>query len=76
VFQIFSSWLPHRSGSNRTNGSRRALYITYNGKSDGSFRNAYYEHKRKIFPPMADREEGVDYSEGAKTLNIATPIVA
>ncbi len=36
---IFSSWLPHRSGPNRSDRSRRALYVTYNGETDGDFRD-------------------------------------
>lgn len=73
---IFSSWLPHRSNINRSATSRRALYITYNGESDGEFREKYYELKRKEFPQQCEREPGKDYSQGAKTFNIATPIVA
>lgn len=73
---IFSSWLPHRSGSNTTALSRRALYITYNGKTDGDFREDYYVKKRAEFPQECERLPGVDYSEGAKTFNIATPIVS
>lgn len=71
---IFSSWLPHRSGPNRTSKSRRALYVTYNAKVDGDYREKYYEDKRKKFPPKNERELGKDYSEGAKIYNLATPI--
>jgi predicted HD phosphohydrolase/ectoine hydroxylase-related dioxygenase (phytanoyl-CoA dioxygenase family) len=72
---LFSSWLPHRSGTNYTDKSRRALYITYNGAADGDHREAYYIDKRKNFPQKIEREEGKDYSEGAKRYNLATPIV-
>lgn len=71
---VFSSWLPHRSGANSTAQQRRALYVTYNAKMDGSFRNQYYAEKREVFPPKNEREAGKDYSEGAKTYNLATPI--
>jgi 2-aminoethylphosphonate dioxygenase len=71
---MFSSWLPHRSGTNRTNKSRRALYVTYNAKNEGDYREKYYVDKRQHFPPKNEREEGKDYSEGAKTYNLATPI--
>lgn len=71
---VFSSWLPHRSGPNRTNKSRRALYVTYNSKYDGDFREKYYVDKRDRFPPKNERVPGKDYSEGAKTYNLATPI--
>jgi len=71
---IFSSWLPHRSGPNRSAKSRRALYVTYNAKTDGDFREQYYQDKRGKFPPKNEREDGRDYSEGAKLYNLATPI--
>jgi len=71
---LFSSWLPHRSGPNTTEKSRRALYVTYNAKVDGDFREAYYVDKRKHFPQKVEREPGKDYSEGARIYNLATPI--
>jgi len=71
---VFSSWLPHRSGPNTTNKARRALYVTYNSKNDGDFREKYYVDKREHFPPKNEREEGKDYSVGSKTYNLATPI--
>lgn len=73
---IFSSWIPHRSGDNKTNQPRRSLYVTYNGQSDGSFRDQYYIDKRKRFPQECEREQGKDYSEGAKLYNLATPITS
>ncbi|GBG24053.1 Phytanoyl-CoA dioxygenase, peroxisomal [Hondaea fermentalgiana] len=73
---IFSSWLPHRSGANRSDAARRALYITYNGETDGEYREQYYALKRKEFPQQCEREPGKDYSKGAETFNIATPIVS
>ncbi len=72
---LFSSWLPHRSGPNRSDQSRRALYVTYNGQTDGCFREQYYETKRREFPQACERDPNKDYSEAAKTFNLATPIV-
>lgn len=73
---LFSSWLPHRSQGNRSAQARRALYVTYNGETDGAFRETYYEVKRREFPQKCEREEGVDYSKAGATFNIATPIVS
>jgi len=73
---LFSSWLPHRSGRNSTDKSRRALYVTYNAKIEGDFREVYYHDKRQKFPQKVERIPGVDYSSGAKTYNLATPIDA
>ncbi len=42
----FHSLTPHRSGPNPTAQDRRALYPTYNARSAGDLRSAYYERKR------------------------------
>ncbi len=42
----FHSLTPHRSGPNATAGDRRALYPTYNARSQGDLRDAYYARKR------------------------------
>jgi hypothetical protein len=44
------------------------------GETDGNFREQYYIDKSKVFPQKIEREEGKDYSEGAKVYNLATPI--
>eukprot|EP01133_Synstelium_polycarpum_P014361 gene14361-16947_t len=72
---IFGSYIAHKSGTNTTDSSRNAIYLTYNAASDGDKRELYYDEKRKLFPPAADREAGKDYSEGAKIYNLATPII-
>jgi len=42
---LFDSYTPHFSDANRSGGSRRALYLTYNAASRGDFRARYYEDK-------------------------------
>jgi hypothetical protein len=42
----FHSRTPHRSGPNPGPAPRRALYPTYNARSEGDLRRAYYEAKR------------------------------
>jgi ectoine hydroxylase-related dioxygenase (phytanoyl-CoA dioxygenase family) len=42
----FHSCTPHRSGPNLGVTPRRALYPTYNARSEGDLRAAYYEQKR------------------------------
>jgi len=71
---IFGSYLPHRSGTNLTDKNRTAYYLTYNKAGHGDMRDKYYEEKRELFPPIYERVEGKDYSEGAKIYNLATPI--
>lgn len=70
---FFDSYIPHRSSNNTSNRSRRAMYITYNRASEGDYREAYYQDKRKVFPPECEREAGKDYSN-AGVYNVANPI--
>ena len=58
---FFDSFVPHRSGPNRTGTPRRALYITWNRRSEGDQRARYYADKRKSFPPDIEREPGRAY---------------
>mgnify|MGYP001015847793 CR=1 FL=1 len=51
----FHSRTPHRSGPNRSERPRRALYPTYNALSEGDLRDAYYAEKRARF---AEGREG------------------
>ncbi|GAM20760.1 hypothetical protein SAMD00019534_039350 [Acytostelium subglobosum LB1] len=71
---IFGSYIAHKSGTNTTASSRNAIYLTYNAECDGDKHALYYDEKRRLFPPSSDREEGKDYSEGAKIYNLGTPI--
>lgn len=70
---LFGSFLPHRSGPNLSDRSRRAAYLTYNGISQGVRRDAYYSDKRRVFPPEIEREAGRDYSDTG-LYNIGNPI--
>ncbi|CAO3638184.1 unnamed protein product [Cunninghamella blakesleeana] len=71
---IFGAYLAHRSGDNKTENSRVAVYLTYNAAKEGDFRDHYYDEKRKLFPPEYEREAGKDYTEGSKIYNLGTPI--
>lgn len=72
---LFDSYVPHFSKENTSNQSRRALFITYSRLSEGkSMREAYFKHKREVFPPDCERIANKDYSEGAKIYNVANPI--
>ncbi|MFO0624137.1 MAG: phytanoyl-CoA dioxygenase family protein [Polyangiales bacterium] len=71
---FFGAHIPHRSGPNRSTGPRRALYFTFNPRSEGDKREAYYRDKREKFPPECERVPGRDYAEGAKVYNLANPI--
>jgi len=71
---FFDSYVPHRSRPNRSKTSRRALYITYNRRREGSVRDQYFARKRGAFPPECERMEGVDYSTASSLYNLGNPI--
>jgi 2-aminoethylphosphonate dioxygenase len=58
---FFDSFVPHASGPNKSDKSRRILYTTYAKKSEGDLRERYYADKRKSFPPDCEREDGKEY---------------
>ena len=59
---FFDSYAPHRSLPNKTDQSRRVLYITFNGASDGDKRAQYYADKRKNYPPDIERDPDNNYA--------------
>ena len=72
---LFDSFLPHYSEANNSSNSRRALFLTFNRKSDGGSKyDNYFADKRKNFPPECERLPGVDYSAGEAVYNVANPI--
>ena len=46
---FFSSYAPHKSGTNTSEIPRRAIYLTYNAAAEGDFREEYYRDKRETF---------------------------
>ena len=67
------AWVPHQSGTNRSEKPRRSYYLTFNPKSAGDHRAEYYERKRRVFPPEYEREPGVDYAAIGKQFNLGNP---
>lgn len=45
---FFDGLLPHRSGPNNSNRSRRALYLTYNPGQYGNLYGQYYAYRRDL----------------------------
>jgi len=45
----FGSRVPHRSATNRTESTRRAIFCTYNAAAEGDLRERYYEDKLRYF---------------------------
>jgi ectoine hydroxylase-related dioxygenase (phytanoyl-CoA dioxygenase family) len=71
---LFDSYVPHRSGPNRTAAPRRAFYVTYNRASEGDRRADYYAHKRRHFPPECEREGWTPDPAEMRRYNLANPI--
>lgn len=56
---IFDAFAPHQSAPNLTDRQRRNLYLTYNRRSEGDFREKYFADKRAAFPPDFERPAGM-----------------
>ncbi len=72
---IFDSFVPHRSGPNKTVGSRRIFYFTFNLAKEGDYFTDYVEKKRQELPPNIEREKGKDYKILGSKYNLANPFV-
>jgi hypothetical protein len=70
---VFDSYVPHLSRPNRSSGPRRSYYVTYNRRSAGDMREAYYARKRELFPQDCERRPGVDYATIGAQFNLANP---
>ncbi|NBT57678.1 hypothetical protein EBT16_02725 [bacterium] len=55
---VFDSFVPHKSGPNRSNQSRRALFTTFNPLPEGDHRLHYFALKKKYFPPTTASRPG------------------
>ena len=44
---LFNSYIPHKSGPNKSTNPRKSLYITYNHANEGYLRYEYYDNKIK-----------------------------
>ena len=71
---LFDSYVPHRSGPNRTAAPRRAVYVTYNPASQGDHGAAYYARKRRVFPPECERDPETPLDPEAALFNLGNPI--
>ncbi|WIM93121.1 phytanoyl-CoA dioxygenase family protein [Actinoplanes oblitus] len=50
---LFDSFIPHRSFENRSSRARRALFMTFNRRSDGDHYEEYYTRKRAAYADPA-----------------------
>jgi hypothetical protein len=71
---LFDSYVPHRSGPNRSAEPRRALYVSYNRASEGDRRAEYFALKRRAFPPECERVPGAPLDEASRVFNLGNPI--
>lgn len=73
---IFSSYLAHRSGANKSSSDRKAIYATYNRASEGDLRKGYYEHRKVEWPASHMRKQGEKYEKGAFTYGFGSPMLS
>lgn len=72
---VFGSYLAHRSGQNNSSKDRKAIYATYNCKSEGNLHDAYYADRRVIWPATHMRKEGEKYEQGALRYGFGSPML-
>ena len=53
---LFDSFVPHRSGPNTSEKTRRIMYLTYGKSSEGDHREKFLADKRKNLPPDIERD--------------------
>lgn len=70
---IFNSFVPHRSGVNVSDKTRRVFYFTFNKLSEGNYYGAYFDKKRREMPPDFERDPNKKYNTRNK-YNLANPI--
>jgi ectoine hydroxylase-related dioxygenase (phytanoyl-CoA dioxygenase family) len=58
---FFDCFTPHQSQPNLTERPRRNIYLTYNRRSAGDFRERYFADKRKSYPPDFERDPTASY---------------
>ncbi|CZR68896.1 related to Phytanoyl-CoA dioxygenase [Phialocephala subalpina] len=73
---IFGSYLAHRSGANTSSSDRKAIYATYNCKSEGDLHDEYYEDRAKLWPPTHKRVQGQRYEEGSLRYGFGSPMLS
>jgi ectoine hydroxylase-related dioxygenase (phytanoyl-CoA dioxygenase family) len=58
---FFDCFTPHQSKPNLTGRPRRNIYLTYNRRREGDFREQYFADKRKSYPPDYERDPNALY---------------
>jgi len=73
---VFGSYLAHRSGPNKSNRDRKAIYATYNLAREGDLHDPYYQDRQQLWPATHEREDGKDYSQGALRYGYGSPMLS
>ena len=73
---IFTSYLAHRSGANKSASDRKAIYATYNCASEGDLHKQYYEHRKIEWPATHMRRKGQSYEQGALMYGFGSPMLS
>ncbi|KAF5586155.1 epoxidase subunit A [Fusarium subglutinans] len=73
---VFTSYLAHRSGANKSSSDRKAIYATYNRACEGDLRQGYYEHRKQEWPATHMRKAGKSYEAGALTYGFGSPMLS
>tara|TARA_Y100001970_G_scaffold13925_1_gene15722 strand:+ start:248 stop:1015 length:768 start_codon:yes stop_codon:yes gene_type:complete len=63
---FFNSYLPHKSEKNISNKERKAIYLTFNLRSEGNLRDKYYQSREKSLNLNTDRISTIGHFKGKK----------
>ena len=73
---VFGSYLAHRSGANRSQVDRKAVYATYNSAREGDLYEDYYKDRAKEWPATHMRKAGEEYAAGAIRYGFGSPMLS
>jgi len=66
---FFNSFVPHKSNTNYTDKSRKAIYLTFNDADEGDLRNNYYAERSKKLELNKDRISTIGHFLGKNYRN-------
>ena len=73
---VFGSYLAHRSGANKSQSDRKAIYATYNCASEGDLHDSYYVDRAKEWPATHMRKMGERYETGSLRYGFGSPMLS
>ena len=58
-YTLFYALIPHRSGPNKTDLPRRAIYLTFNSAAEGDLRKKYYLERDQFLAKLQTQKKQI-----------------